>query len=204
MNKLLFLQPPSDDGCGWYRLKQFSLEAKKHGLDCQFLDMSLSLERLSMVIDQADAYFLRLSDLVAIEVFEQFKWDEINKPIFLDIDDNYEDIDPLSDLYRAYGTQEVVLTDGTYLWQESEGFNIEKNKQRLENYKQIMRKCTAIFVTTFKLKEYAQQYNENVVIIPNAINFDIFPQVKDKSKRSDLFETKNIPKQNYFNTFKTQ
>jgi len=26
----------------------------------------------------------------------------------------------------------------------------------------------------------------------------------DKSKKSDLFETKNIAKQNYFNTFKTQ
>lgn len=182
MYKMLICNPYEDNGCGWYRTRQFSLLAKQNGLEVQYIDMSLSEADLYQTIEQADAYFLRLSDLVAIEVFEQFNWDSIKKPIFLDIDDNYEAIDPLSDLYRAYGTQDVQLADGTYLWRDGENLDIAKNKQRLAKYQKIMEKCTAIFATTFELKNYAQKYNKNVVIIPNAINLDLFPKVKNTDK----------------------
>jgi glycosyltransferase involved in cell wall biosynthesis len=182
MYKLLILQPYEDNGCGFYRTKQFALLAKQNELDAQYIDMSLSEEGLYQAIETADAYLLRLSDLVAIEVFEQFEWDKIKKPIFLDIDDNYESIDPLSDLYRAYGTQDVQLKDGTFLWKDGVNLDIQKNKKRLERYQMIMRKCTAIFVTTFELKSYAEKYNKTVIIIPNSINFDIFPKVKDVNK----------------------
>ncbi len=185
MYKLLILEPMSWDGCGWYRTRQFALLAKDNDLDVQYIDMSLSEQGLSQAIEQADAYLLRLSDLVAIEVFEQFEWDKIKKPIFLDIDDNYESIDVLSDLYRAYGTSDVQLEDGTYLWKDGFNFDAEKNKKRLDNFRMIMKKSSAVFVTTFELKNYAEQYNENVVIIPNAVDLARFPKLKDTNKRSN-------------------
>jgi len=186
MYKLLVLQPYEDNGCGWYRTRQFALLAKENGLDVQYIDLTLSEADLYQTIEQADAYFLRLSDLVAIEVFEQFSWDKIKKPIFLDIDDNYEEIDPLSDLYRAYGTHDVQLADGTYLWKDGENLDIKKNEERLANYQKIMEKCTAVFVTTFELKNYAERYNKTVIIIPNAVNLDLFPKVKDTTKGSEI------------------
>lgn len=186
MKKLLILQPYEDNGCGWYRTRQFAQLGKENGLDAQFIDMSLSEEGLFNAIETADAYLLRLSDLVAIEVFEQFEWDKINKPIFLDIDDNYENIDPMSDLYRAYGTRDVQLEDKSYLWKDGVNLDIKKNTKRLEKYQMIMKKATAIFVTTFELKNYAHKYNETVVIIPNAINFDLFPKVKDVNKNNEI------------------
>jgi len=185
MKKLLILQPRTEDGCGWYRLIQFAKLAKKNDLDVQFIDVSLSEEKLSESISLADAYLLRLSDLVAIEVFEQFEWDKINKPIFLDIDDNYESIDPLSDLYRAYGLQDVQLQDGTYLWKDGVNLDVKKNTKRLARFRTILKKATMVSVTTFELRNYANKYNKNVVIIPNAIDFDIFPKVKDVNKNKN-------------------
>lgn len=183
MNKVLILQPKEDSGCDWYRLRQFATTAGKEKLlDVHYIDLSLPIEKLIQVIDEADAYILRLSDSISFEVFDQFEWDKIKKPIFVDIDDNYECVDPLSDMYKVYGTQEVQLRDGTYLHQDGVTIDIEANKKRLEKYKGVLKKSTAIIVTTFGLKQYAQQYNENVVVIPNAIDKSIFPYVKDPEK----------------------
>jgi hypothetical protein len=66
-----------------------------------------------------------------------------------------------------------------------------------------------------KTDQYSRGYRNALLWICNDIDsqmlaterqqlIDFGADCIDKSKKSDLFETKNIAKQNYFNTFKTQ
>lgn len=178
MNKALILRPHAFDGCSWYRLDQFKDSSRKQNLlDVQFLDFRLSTELFQKVLDKANAYIVRLSDMTALNLLENISVFNLNKPVILDIDDNYDIVDPLSDLYRVYGREEVQI-QGEYLWKDGEsGFDLKKNKERLSKFHDIMRRVTAIITTCFELKNYAEGFNKNVVIIPNAINFDIWPSL---------------------------
>jgi len=66
-----------------------------------------------------------------------------------------------------------------------------------------------------KTDQYSRGYRNALLWICNDIDSQMLATERqqligfgagciDKSKKSDLFETKNIAKQNYFNTFKTQ
>lgn len=188
MIKVLILQSPSNDGCTWYRLTQFAKKAKELGLaDVQFIDVNLSEHTLGKVIEAADCYLVRLSDFTATEILDIIKDTGTKKPVVLDIDDNYECVHPLSDMYQVYGTQDVKLGDGSWLHKSGEkDFDTVANSQRLEKFKEVMREATAVITTTFELKNYAEQYNKAAVIIPNVINPDLYPPLsltKDKAIR---------------------
>lgn len=178
MKKALILKPHAFDGCTWYRLDQFrksSLEQKL--LDVQFMDFRLSVDMIQKALNMADAYIVRLSDLTTHTLLDNISIFSLKKPVILDIDDNYDIVDPLSDLYVIYGTEEVRI-GGEYLWKDGEnGFYIKKNKERLKRFHDVMRKVTAIITTCFELKNYAEKFNKNVVIIPNAIDFDLWPKL---------------------------
>lgn len=147
-------------------------------LDVQFMNFSLPVQQIQQLLDVADAYLVRLSDQTSLNLLENISIFDLKKPVILDIDDNYDIIDPLSDMYQVYGTAEVKLDNGQYLWKDKEKrFSIETNKTRLEKFHEVMRKVTAIVTTAFPLKNYANQFNKNVAVIPNAIDFELFPRL---------------------------
>lgn len=183
MYKNLILSPKGFDGCSWYRLIQFQRNANRRNLiHSEFIDHTLPQNTLENLISSADIYTLRLNSLVSHTIYDVLFSKTRKKPLVLDIDDNYEDVDPLSDLYRVYGTREIELKDGIMLWENNEHFNIKENEERLVKYTDIMSNVDAIFVTTFKLREYALRYNKNVIVIPNSIDFDIFPSLRRDKK----------------------
>ncbi len=183
MYKVLILRPDSWDGCTWYRLKNFMRHTGSE-IDVQFMNFSLPVQQISQLLHLADAFIVRLSDQTSLNLLDNISIFDLKKPVILDIDDNYDNIDPLSDMYQVYGTQEVKLNTGEYLWKDGKNrFNIKKNKARLEKFHEVMRKVTAIVTTTFPLKNYANQFNRNVVVIPNAIDFDLFPRLDIRSNK---------------------
>lgn len=178
---LLILQPDQHDGCSWYRVSQFAKESKKHGVDFKYLSSTISNDDMASLIENADVFLMRLNDK-SIQVLQDLRKFQPNKPIILDIDDAYDDIDPLSNMYLTLGTKEVQLSDGRWLHQDGKNFSVKENQKRLDEYKQVMRGVDGIIVTTFELKAYAQEFNDNVVVIPNCINTDLFPAVSIQKK----------------------
>jgi len=183
--RILSLAPSRMDGCTWYRLHNFAREARRQGTaTVEFIDPTFSVEQLIEVIKRADVLYCRMNETLPI-IFEEFGLENIPKPIVLDLDDAIDDINPLSDSYQTQGTQEVKLADGTWLWKDGEkGFDLQENIKRIEAYKKLARLATAVIVTTFELKNYVSQFNKNVVVIPNAIDFSLFPVLplkKDKT-----------------------
>jgi glycosyltransferase involved in cell wall biosynthesis len=186
MTKVLVLRPDGFDGCTWYRLKQMAQRAKElELLDVRFMDLSKTEEEMAILLKEADVYLARLQQFLP-EILGSFFEIAGRKPLIIDIDDRYDIIDPLSDMYLAYGTQEVVLNDGTYLWKDGENkFDIKLNKSRLKTFEDMLSQADGVIVTTFELKNYANQFNQGVCVIPNSIDFNIWPDVKDKAKDKD-------------------
>ncbi len=90
--------------------------------------------------------------------------------IAFDIDDNIEMISPYSSHYDEYGLEEFSH-NGIQLWKDGEqGFDLERNRKRIASVIEFMKQADLVTVTTDKLKEYAEQYNTNVAVLPNAID----------------------------------
>ena len=201
---LFILHPDAPDGCTWYRIKQFTDYLKD--IEYGYFDPAMSEKRLLSAISVADGYLIRLSPLVS-DLYETILRSE--KPIILDIDDRYDEVDPLSDSYQYFGTQEVVLKDGTKLWEDGVNIDIKANRKRQKIFKKILSTVDLIITTTVNLHRYASKFNKNVVIIPNAIDFDLFPRIEVKKPRdvirivwsggsshyNDLFMIKDVLKE---------
>lgn len=179
--KILILSTPNYGGVSWYRHQQFAYKAKELGLaDIQYMNFDLDPLSYDRVMSMADVIYTRLApNLPAI--IQKYK-----TPVVIDLDDSLDDHDPLSDTYRAMGTQEVQLADGTWLWKDGErGFDLEGNIERSNLLKKALSKVHGATTTTITLKDYIAQYNENVAIIPNAINPTLFADVTDNTKGKD-------------------
>ena len=184
----LLLQDKKDDGCTWYRLTQFEKYARQdHEIDTAWLRWCLPEETMALMFDLSDVFVTRLDDrtLGYIKKVREFMPE---KPIIVDIDDNYDDISPLSDHYAWLGTEEVKLDDGQWLWKDGNpGFNLETNRKRVKQFKEVLEMADVVTVTTFPLRNYAMSFNPNVAVIPNAIDFRYYPELDlKKDKKIDI------------------
>lgn len=190
MTNILCMQPKStiQNGVSWYRVTQFANQANLSGLvDVSFLNLTDNTDKIKESFKKADLLYFRLSDTYAFDVFNTIVDSKTIKPMVLDIDDNYDVVDPFSDMYEVYGKEEVKLKSGEYLWKNGEGkFNTVKNKERLKRFHQLMSRMTAITTTTFELRNYALNYNDAVVVIPNAIDPNYFPPIKIQKPKNEI------------------
>lgn len=180
MKNVMVLQNESRDGCSWYRVKQFVDHANESKeLNCFYANPYLPSKDLFFAIKTSDIIFTRLTEY-AYHFIEELKGlKQKGKLLVVDIDDNYEEINPLSNHYEQLGTQEVQLPSGQYLWKDGVAqFNVAENKDRHRKFAEVLRAADVVIVTTVTLATYAKQYNPSVLIIPNAINFSYFPVVK--------------------------
>lgn len=176
MIKVFVLQPDANDGCSWYRIKNMAeLAERGEAISLEFYDSNWKEEYLAAAIKECDVVYVRLHDLsyTLLDVLDPIR---DKKGILVDVDDNFDDIDPLSDSYWYLGTREVQLPDGKYLWKDKTGkFDITKNKERKKKFHEVLSKADIVTTTTFTMKNYLSQWAKNVVVIPNSIQDFYFP-----------------------------
>ena len=181
MIKLLVLQPKANDGVSWYRIVQFANYANEHKLlDIRFLDPNkFSVETITQLIHSADVFWARAK--IDSGFIEFLKTKPKNKPVIVDLDDNLHLINPLSDMYQFLGTKNIKLPDGRWLWKDGEkGFSIDKNKLRLKAIEKSLQMASVVTTTTEKMKMYLNNFNDNVIVVPNCINPKVFPYLNIK------------------------
>lgn len=179
---LVLLNPKGPDGCTWYRVVNF-VNASKGLINAQYLDLNLTEEQLTEVFKNTDIFLARLSPFLP-EVIATIREKGVKKPIVLDIDDSLENINPLSEHYRNLGQHEVFLLDGSPLWKDGlNGFSLEANKKRLEMYKKSIEDVDLVITTSFDLKNELEKYNKAVAVVPNSIDFSLFPNEKKDNIR---------------------
>jgi glycosyltransferase involved in cell wall biosynthesis len=130
------------------------------------------------------------SDIVLIPRPQDDRWFDFikiaqkhGKIIVADFDDHPFIISPLNPAYRHYGTTEVDYQwpDGTItpLWKDREKeFFIEENITRQDYFRAAFRRADMITTTTPILQDIFLKLNKNSVVLPNLIDFNLFPRLE--------------------------
>jgi glycosyltransferase involved in cell wall biosynthesis len=105
------------------------------------------------------------------------------KIIVVDYDDDPFNTNPLSPAYRFYGTEDVAMKweDGKtdMLWQDGiDGFNIEQNIRHRDLFRANFKKADMITCTTDILGDSFRKINPNTVVLPNLVDFSLYPKVE--------------------------
>lgn len=107
-------------------------------------------------------------------------------------DDHPIYLSPYAAVYRSLGTQEVAqeLEGGGlhWLWRDGQdGFDLERNREARARQLEIMSMSDAMTTTTNPLADYFRTLNQSVFVLPNCIDFNLYPPVYD------LFDRKPGP-----------
>ncbi len=126
------------------------------------------------VVRESDVVFLgRAGGQHIVAMMETLKG--IGKKAVYDLDDNLFNISPLSPHYKDFGIMPVEFdTDAgkRYLWQQGVmGFDVHHNRKMRKFFIDIIRAAACITVTTEPLAKIYRRMNDNVRVIPNALEF---------------------------------
>ena len=126
--------------------------------------------------------------------------------VVFDLDDNYFDISPYSPHYKQLGIMPINLDhdDGSSIpmWQDGvKGFNVLNNRKIRMDFINTIRAVDVVTVTTPPLQREYLRFNDNVKIVPNAIDFsmwDRFPVRWDKDEVRLLYTGAANHKEDFF------
>jgi glycosyltransferase involved in cell wall biosynthesis len=173
---LKVLSWPVDRGaCGYYRVRKPLEALKKYcGAETYVLDMQEDdMQQVVKILPEIDVLYMRPGAEMAMErVREIAKLVPIKAKSVLDIDDNTDVISPYSAFYKEYGLKEFS-SNGVDIWKDGvKGFSIEANLRRVTSLHYGMKQADMVTVSTPLLAEHAAQYNPNVYVNDNTIDFN--------------------------------
>lgn len=179
--KILSL-PVGMDACSYYRIKKPFQGIEEiepgttHIIDVRKDDTAA----LPHIFAAADVIFMRPGAENGYRMIKNMKGVDIKAKIVLDIDDNVDEISPLSQFYAEYGLSEATY-DGKPLWKHGEnGFDLQKNFERVNSLHEMMREVDLITTTTPTLAKYASKFNKNVYVNRNTIDRSVWWRVNHK------------------------
>jgi len=173
----------SDGACDYYRtlIPMHTALAKK---EIQLRELWISNLLVSMTTEKkkfvdamsSDIYFLqRVNSSLLIEKLRSFiKEANLNSKLVMDYDDDIFHVSPLSNHYVDYGTEEIkILNNGQIVheWKDGENINIEQNIKRIEEIKKSISMVDMITTTNDHLARILGEYNPNVKVLPNCVDF---------------------------------
>jgi len=99
----------------------------------------------------------------------------------LDYDDDPFNVSPFNPAYKHFGTEEVryKFEDGkdVPLWEDQvKGFFIERNITRRDIFKAAIKNADMVTMTTEVLRKRFEPLNKNAVVLPNLMDFDLYPK----------------------------
>ena len=112
------------------------------------------------------------------------------KKVVYDLDDNMFNISPLSPHYKDFGIMPVEYdTNGVpgELWQHGgKGFDVYRNRQMRRAFIEIIRSVSCVTVTTEPLARVYRRMNDNVRVVPNAIDFGVWEKPPIRWERDEV------------------
>ncbi len=184
----IFVMPLARDGCSHYRIHKPYKAMNDDGIiffEASDLETSYALKYL----EECDYVLCRQGHAGAIKKLDPiFKSDGRKLSVILDMDDYIFDIDPYSEVYELYGTKEVKHGD-QWLWKDGVNINIKKNIELAETIKAFIRRADILTVSTERLKEKFKEYNNNIIVVPNAIDPKdwVVPNFKERDNLHNEF-----------------
>lgn len=172
----IFILPVNSDGCTHYRINKPYKALNDKGV-IFFENKDLETPEALQYLEECDYILCRQYHDKSIKVLDNlFNSKGANEEgktkklkVILDMDDYVFDIDPYSESYGVFGTEEIKHGD-KWLWKDGDNINIKKNREYNESLKWFLRRADILTVSTERLKERYKIYNDNIVVVPNAID----------------------------------
>jgi len=178
-----------DDGaCGFYRIKQpiemvnerFGIDSAIGGINCNGSDLNALLESCDIAVIPRPTSEKMLDLITALK--------GLGKKVIADHDDNIFNVNPMSPHYNDSGVEEVDVEIGgekVRVWEDGkvhtgaeDKFDIEQNKKKIEIAEECLRAVDAVTVTTEELRQQLLSYNENIYVLPNCVDIDLWKPAK--------------------------
>jgi glycosyltransferase involved in cell wall biosynthesis len=191
-DKFKILALPTDEGgCGWYRVRQNILEIKRQDLaDVRIMESTADEKVMVDLVQGADIVLARHNSSKMLRAILSAN---PTKSVIFDEDDNVSKILPSNEGYLHLGTKDVVAPTSkgeVPLWVTgiTPGFNKYANLWHLKEIEYCLQACDAITTTTPYIAEYFRRFNSDVFVVPNYIDFRLYPNVEvhDLDKKLEL------------------
>lgn len=181
--------PVGQDGCSGYRVRK-PLEGLKlyTDCDCHIIDKEKDhMGKIAKLFPLANVIWMRPgAELGRQQILDIMKKEDIDMSHVkwvMDIDDNLELVSPYSEFYRHNGLEEFTH-NGVKIWEDGKnGFNLQENRARVASQIQGLRDADMVVTTTNTLGEYAKQFNDNVYVNDNTIDFTAWWKIKHKPNK---------------------
>lgn len=113
------------------------------------------------------------------------------KNVVYDLDDSIFAISPFSPHYRDFGIMPVEFDTATggkgVLWKDGQmGFDVARNRKMRKAFIEILREAACVTVSTPPLEKIYGRFNDNVRVVPNAIDFGIWQRPPVKWERDEV------------------
>jgi glycosyltransferase involved in cell wall biosynthesis len=101
------------------------------------------------------------------------------KYVVYDLDDNMFGVGPFSPHYKDFGIMPVNMDHpdlgSTPMWVDGVGnFDVKRNRKLRQSFINIVRKADCVTVSTPPLQKLYSRFHDNVVVMPNAIDFGLW------------------------------
>lgn len=187
------LSLPVDNGaCGWMRIRApFNKFKKLKIAEAEVMDETRIEESdFKKILSKADVIIARPG---AAKLMHTVKDIFPYKKIIVDFDDDVFNIQPSSEHYQHYGTEDVIVNvkgKEVALWKDGfSGFWKFDNMKRLVDLQWMMEKADHITAVTERLGKHLGEligHKTPITVIPNATDFDLYPDV-EVVKKDDKF-----------------
>lgn len=190
--KISFAIPHS--GCAYWRCRLPAKAIQEQGLAevKVFDDTCMGDEELQDIIEWGDVIVRQSSmGIEEIAMIRHYK-ENLGKTMIGDYDDYTFSISAYNPSYRSFGLSNVRVIDNNtgreFWWYKDgkDGFDLKANKLRYMSLMDLLFHFDAITTTNKFLKEKYQEHNNNIFILPNSIDFNIFkplPRLNDNRVR---------------------
>jgi len=132
--------------------------------------------------------FGRASNDAALDLVRRTK--ASGKKVVYDLDDNMYNVSPMSPHYKDFGTMPVQYdSEGKsgFLWEDgARGFDVAINRKRRAGFTELIRTVDCITVTTPPLVELYSRFNDNVVMVPNSIDFTVWEKPPYRWEKNEV------------------
>ena len=171
MRKLKILACPiGRSGADYYRVKQPLEFLKKQGHQVRIINPSDTSQELDEAVNGADVILFRIGQEKLFFTIKN-NYDCSTKKLIIDMDDEVWGFNPFTTQYRSWGLKEIDY-DGKSLWKDGvNGFDIERNMETVQKAINMLNVADMVTVTTDRLKKGMLEFNKNVKVLPNAIDF---------------------------------
>lgn len=173
--EIMFFQR-NNGGCDYYRteLPMNAIHKSKLAKLHKFTQEN-AFGHMANCIEQSNVIYMpRTSEKQFVDLMKIVKKESKGEKKFvIDWDDNVFHVSPFSPVYDIFGLEEVTVEiDGkrVKLWEDDVNFSIKRNQALHDNIKYGLETCDMVTTTTEILADVFRQYNENVQVLPNALD----------------------------------